>query len=70
MRFYYKKHLGSIEYDPITKMHYGKILDISDLVLYQAKTIPELYSKFKESVDDYIRTRKDLGASEEYFRLN
>lgn len=64
MRFYYKKHLGSIDYDPIAKMHYGKILGISDLVTYQSDSEEEMQKEFEAAVDDYIETKKELQPNE------
>ena len=50
----YKGYTGSIEYSFEDKCHYGKILNISNLVNYQANTIKDLYNEFQKAVDDYI----------------
>ena len=57
----YKGFLGSIEASPEDKCLYGKLLYIDDLVTYEANTIAELETEFKNSVDDYCDTCKKVG---------
>jgi predicted HicB family RNase H-like nuclease len=39
----------------------GKLLSITDLVTYEARTVPELRKEFEAAVDDYIETCRALG---------
>lgn len=57
----YKGFLGSIEASPADKCLYGKLLYIDDLVTYEAETIAQLESEFKDAVDDYHHTCKEAG---------
>ena len=57
----YKNYLGSVEYNLTEKYLYGKILFIDDLIMYEGNTIEELESSFKEMVDEYLETCKELG---------
>lgn len=57
----YKNYLGSVEYNLTEKYLYGKILFIDDLIMYEGTTLEELESSFKEMVDEYLETCKELG---------
>lgn len=57
----YNGYSGSIEVSTEDNCIHGKILFINDLVTYEAETVPKLYAEFKESVDDYLQTCKEMG---------
>jgi len=57
----YKGFKGSIEYSQKDKLFYGKIKNIKDLVNYESKTTEDIENAFKEAVNDYIETCKDIG---------
>ena len=52
---------GSIEVDVGTDLLFGKILFVNDLVMYEAKTVPDLRKEFQAAVDDYLVTCQELG---------
>ena len=56
----YKGFVGSIEFDAASKTHYGKLLNIKDLVNYQADTIVDLHEQYHLAVDDYIEFKKEV----------
>jgi len=58
--FRYKDYIGSIDADLEAQLLHGKLLHISDLITYEAKTIPQLEQAFRKSVDDYYVTCKQL----------
>ena len=58
--FRYKGFIGSIEVDAEDKILHGKLLYITDLVTYEATTMTNLESEFKEAVNEYIDTCKKL----------
>lgn len=57
----YKNYVGSVEYNLTEKFLYGKILFIDDLIMFEGNTIEELENSFKEMVDEYLETCKELG---------
>ena len=57
----YKGYAGSIEYSAEDSIHYGKLLNIKDLVNYEADNIIDLENQFHEAVDDYIEFKKEIG---------
>lgn len=59
--FRYKGFIGSIEINSEEKCLYGKLLYINDLVTYEANTVAKLEVEFKESVNEYLASCKELG---------
>lgn len=59
--FSYKGYQGSIETSIKDRCLFGKILNITDLILYEGQTLDELEADFKESVNDYLETCKEAG---------
>lgn len=60
--FNHRGYTGSIEYCCADKVFHGKVLDVHDLVTYEADTERDLYDEFKEAVDDYVESLKALHA--------
>ena len=56
----YRGYVGSIEYNIKDKLHYGKLLNIKDLVNYHADDIVELQKHYHEAVDDYIELENSM----------
>lgn len=61
----YKGYVGSIEYDPHDRIHYGSLLNIKDSISYHAKTIEELSERYHEAVDRYIEFRNNIDFGED-----
>jgi predicted HicB family RNase H-like nuclease len=59
--FNYKGYQGSIETSIKDRCLFGKILNITDLILYEGQTLDELEADFKESVKDYLKTCAEVG---------
>lgn len=57
----YNGYLGTVAFSAEDKTFYGKIQGINDLVLFEGEAVPELESNFKEAVDDYLETCKEIG---------
>lgn len=52
----YKGFTGTIEYDAEMKAYHGQIEGIEDKVLYSADNVIDLYERFKNAVDWYLRS--------------
>jgi hypothetical protein len=50
----YKGYVGKVEFDDETRIFHGEIINIRDTITFQESTIPELYSAFYKSIDDYF----------------
>jgi len=57
----YKGYLGTVNYSAVDKVFYGKLEGIDDLVNFEADNVKELERGFKEAVNDYINTCKEIG---------
>ena len=56
----YKDYIGSVEYSHEDRCFFGKIEMIDDLITFEATTVDELETNFKNCVDEYIQTCKQL----------
>jgi predicted HicB family RNase H-like nuclease len=50
----YKGYVGDARLDAEAGVFRGKVVNISDTVTFQAKTVKDLVREFHESVDDYL----------------
>lgn len=57
----YKDYLGSIEYSEEDGCLYGKIIGITDAVIYEADSVSELKRLFEQSVENYLIFCKEKG---------
>jgi predicted HicB family RNase H-like nuclease len=57
----YKNYIGSIDIDIKQGIIYGKLLFISDIVTYEASSIPELSINFHKAVDNYLELCEEFG---------
>lgn len=57
----YNGYIGTIEYSQEDKCFFGKIDMINDLVTFEATNANDLEENFKNAVDEYIETCKQLG---------
>lgn len=58
--FEHKDYIGTVEYSTEDNVFYGKILDINDLLTFEGSSVAELEDAFKETVNDYLDTCKEL----------
>lgn len=66
----YRGLTGTTNYNENNDVFYGKIAEIDDLVLYESDTKEGLEESFREAVDDYMETLKELrGGMEEGYYL-
>lgn len=57
----YKGFQGRYEYQSENDVYYGKIINIDDLVTFEATSVVEIQKTFEESVDEYLKLCNDLG---------
>jgi predicted HicB family RNase H-like nuclease len=57
----YNGYTGSVEYSAEDECLYGKLLNIRDLVNYEAEDVKSLKAEFEAAVDDYLVTCEELG---------
>ncbi len=50
----YKGYTGRFDYDPEADIFHGEILNISDVVTFQGRSVDELKKALADSVEDYL----------------
>ncbi len=61
----YKGYIGIVEYDSEAKIFHGDITNTRDVITFQGKSVNEIESSFKESIDDYISWCTEEGVNPE-----
>lgn len=61
----YKGYVGTVEYSNEDEVFHGKIFGINDLVTFEGESVAEIKNSFKEAVDDYLETCRELGKEPE-----
>ncbi|HEY1018003.1 MAG TPA: type II toxin-antitoxin system HicB family antitoxin [Sediminibacterium sp.] len=56
----YKGYFASVQFSAEDEVFFGKILGINDLVSFEGTTVKELKDAFKEAIEDYLETCKEL----------
>ena len=59
----YKQYHGSVHFDPVQEIFYGKVEFIRDLINFEATDAKSLVQSFKNSVDDYLEDCRVLNKS-------
>lgn len=57
----YKDYFATVEYHAEDEVFYGRVLAITDLVSFEGASVKELKKAFKEAVEDYLESCKELG---------
>ncbi len=57
----YRGYYASVHFSSEDDVFDGKLLGIDDLVNFEGTSVKELKKAFRESVDDYLETCKELG---------
>jgi len=61
----YKGYIGHVEYDDEAKIFHGEVVGLRDIITFQGKSVDELESAFKGSIDDYLTWCKERGEKPE-----
>jgi len=57
----YKGYIGNVAYSGADEVFHGKLLGISDHIIYEGDSITTLKRDFMEAVDDYLQSCEELG---------
>ena len=57
----YKGYIGTVHYSEEDEVFHGKIEAINDLIMFEGTSVRELKKSFREAVDDYLETCKEMG---------
>ncbi|NKQ34216.1 MAG: type II toxin-antitoxin system HicB family antitoxin [Chloroflexi bacterium] len=50
----YKGYIGKVEFDDEADILHGEVINLRDVITFQAESVQELRQAFQESVDDYL----------------
>ncbi|TKC00397.1 type II toxin-antitoxin system HicB family antitoxin [Pedobacter cryophilus] len=57
----YQDYTASIQYSTDDEVFFGKVVGITDLITFEGTSVAELKAAFKEAVEDYFESCKNLG---------
>jgi predicted HicB family RNase H-like nuclease len=61
----YKKYVATAGLDAEAGLLHGEIINLSDVVTFQGRSVDELRQAFKESVEDYLEACAEFGKEPE-----
>ncbi len=61
----YKGYTGRVEIDLDAEILFGRVIDITDVITFQGKTVDEARQAFNDSVDDYLAFCDERGEEPE-----
>ena len=50
----YKNYIGEVMYDSEARLFHGEVINTRDVITFQGKTVDELETAFRESIDEYL----------------
>ena len=57
----HKGYLGRVEFDAESELFHGEVVGTRDVITFQGKSVDELKTAFRDSVDDYLAFCKERG---------
>ncbi len=57
----YKGYTGHIEFDDEAGLFHGEVIDTKDVVTFQGRSVEEIVTAFRDSVDDYLDFCQERG---------
>ena len=61
----YKGYFGAFEYDPEADIFNGEVVNLSDVITFQGRSIDELKQALEDSVEDYLEFCAEKGKTPE-----
>ncbi|MCX6318997.1 MAG: type II toxin-antitoxin system HicB family antitoxin [Bacteroidetes bacterium] len=61
----YKSYYASIQFSADDEVFHGKVIGLNDLVTFEGTSVTALKKAFREAVEDYLETCKQLGKDPE-----
>lgn len=58
---HYENYIGTIEYDDALEMFHGRVANIRDVVSFYGKSVVELKTEMRKSIDAYISFCNEKG---------
>ena len=61
----YKGYHGAFEYDPEADIFHGEVVNLSDVITFQGRSIDELKQALEDSIEDYLEFCAERGKTPE-----
>ena len=61
----YRGYLGDVEYDSGALVFHGEVINTRDVITFQGRSVHEIETAFRESIDDYIEWCAEDGVDPE-----
>lgn len=61
----YKGYTGSVQFDAADRIFHGRVLGIADIIGFEGESVKELEQDFRNAVDDYLETCREMGKEPE-----
>ncbi|HEY9641374.1 MAG TPA: hypothetical protein V6C57_12885 [Coleofasciculaceae cyanobacterium] len=61
----YKGYVAEIMQDDVTHIFQGRVLDIKDIVIFEAETLERAQQEFHKSIDTYLKFCCNIGKKPE-----
>ena len=61
----YKGYQGRFDYDPEADIFDGQVMNLTDIITFQGRSIDELKQAFEDSVEDYLEFCAEKGKTPE-----
>lgn len=56
----YKDYLSTLHFSAEDEVFHGKVIGINDLITFEGQSVKELKEAFKEAIEDYLETCREL----------
>ena len=57
----YKGYIGTVTFDDDADLFHGSVVNIRDVITFQGRSVDELRTAFKDSVNEYVSFCEELG---------
>ena len=61
----YKGYTGAVAYDSEDEIFHGEVINLRDVITFEADNVEDLKKEFQTSVDDYLTFCKERGEEPE-----
>lgn len=61
----YKGYVGTVQFDEDAEIFHGEVINLRDVITFQADSVEGLKKEFQESVEDYLEFCKERGEEPE-----
>ncbi|MNY18858.1 HicB family protein [compost metagenome] len=61
----YKGYISTLHYSGEDEVFHGKVIGINDLITFEGQSVQELKEAFKEAIEDYLETCRELNKEPE-----